>query len=62
MEEVIYLVIFEEGMDVHKMNECPSQNSLDHDDVVYIRISKNTDEIKLEHYSTIAKSWVEVTP
>ena len=58
----IYLIVFQEGMDVHRMDECPSENNLNQDDVVYIRVRDDPDELKLEHYSIVAKDWLEIKP
>jgi len=62
--EITYLVIFHEGMDAHILNECPDQSNLDHEDVVYIRITSfpmQSDTLLFEQYSTTVAGWVKVT-
>jgi hypothetical protein len=58
--EMIYLVIFEQGRDVHIMNECPSQSNLDMEGIVYIRITK--EPFLIEQYSNMTSNWKEVNP
>ena len=57
---MIYLVIFEQGKDVHMMDECPSQSNLDNEGVVYIRITE--EPFLIEQYSSVTLNWKEVTP
>jgi hypothetical protein len=57
-----YLIIFLNGGDVHLLTDPPSEEALNYDDVIYIRISNFDSKLTVtETYSKLTKGWVEVT-